>query len=149
MINNIFTNVLGLALVLFLAIVWEKYNDRKGDLNKREDIFYRGALMFLAANINTLLNVGVNCDDWRRVLTFLALSFNLSVSSFFLIFDYWISYALLKNKTIELPNGSRETWFTYRMGGGLKFWREASPRTRFIIRAGYFVISIVIYFIWK
>jgi hypothetical protein len=149
MINNIYTNVLGLALVIFGAIVWEKYNDRKGDLNKREDVFYRGALMFLAANINTLLNVGANCEDWRRTVTFLLLSLNLSVSSFFLIFDYWISYALLKNKTIELPNGSRETWFTYRMGGGLAFWKKASPRTRFFIRLGYFVVSLVIYFIWR
>jgi hypothetical protein len=148
MINNIYTNVLGLALVLFPAVVWERFNDRKGDLNKKADVFYRGALMFLAANINTLLNAG-NCEDWRRTLTFLLLSINLSISSFFLLFDYWITYTLIKRGIIETPGAH---WFTYMRKGGFDAWEpwaKLSPRTRFIIRAGYFVVSLVIYFIWK
>lgn len=147
MFNTTLTYFIGLALLVLAVSTWERFDDRKGDLNKREDVFYRGALMFLVANINTLLNASL-CEDYRRILFFLGISLNLALASFFLIFDYWITYTLLKNGTIEAPKGERLHWFTYRLGGGLKFWKNASPRTRLIIRASYFLASLIVYIIW-
>lgn len=148
MINSNFTNILGVVLLIFGVVIWELFDDRKGDLNKKEDVFYRGALMLLAACLNTLLNGIGNCEDWRRALFFLVLSFNLSVSSFFLLFDYLITYILIKGGVIELGKNSPVTWFNYRMGGGFEFWKKASPMARLFIRVGYFVISLVIYLVW-
>lgn len=148
MINSILSNIIGLALLIVGAAAWERYNDRNGDLNKQEDIYYRSALCILAALINTLLN-NPFCDDWRRTIAFLILSLNVSVAGFFLIFDYWINYTLIKRGVIETSGAH---WFSYLRSGGFDAWqpwRNLSPKTRFIIRASYFVLALTAYFIWR
>lgn len=148
MINNTFTIILGIFLVIAGPVIWEIFNDRNGDLNKKEDLFYRGALMFLASLINTLLNGIGNCEDWRRTILFLTFSLNLSIAGFVLMFDYFITAILIKRGVIETPGAH---WFSYLRNGGVDAWKpwvKLSPRARFLIRLGYFAVSLIIYLIW-
>lgn len=123
-----------------IATIWEVWNDRYGDSNKSADIWARTFLLWIEAVILHLLtdaNIFV--------------CFNLSISVFFLTFDYVINYVLIKNGTIEPPRGVKYHWFTHVGKSGvidnLKFWKEMNPYVKLGIRVAYFLISVILYFV--
>lgn len=128
------------AFILLCApTVWELISDRKGDLNKETDVFIRVGIM-----------AGVSTDISHFTWAGFLVSFNLSAAIFFLFFDYAITYILIHNGTIELPRGSKQTWFSYTAKSGfvdrVPNWKDANPWLKLGIRVLYFTGSAILYF---
>ncbi len=123
--------------ILTLPTVFEVYNDRHGDFDKKTDILLRVLL-------------GVVCGGFNHTmgLQFL-IAFNLSMAIFFLVFDYIIAYTLIKNGTLEPPRGVRYHWFRYTAKDGfvdnVPNWKYANPWLKLGIRVLYFTGSLILY----
>lgn len=129
-----------IAFILLCApTFWEINDDKRGDLNKKEDVAWRilgGCVVSICAW------VFADKNPW--------LAFNMSMAIFFLFFDYLISYILIHNGTIELPRGSKYTWFNYTAKSGfvdrVPWWSKLNPWIKLLIRVTYFSISAILYF---
>jgi hypothetical protein len=125
------------VFTLPLAYVWESYNDRDGDLNKKIDVLWRGCLALFAGILNHVFN-GV--PYYIGTL--------LSVAIHFMFFDYTIVYIMAKRKVIAGYVG----WYEYLGKKGvvdnIPSWRNAHPTTRLIIRIAVFVPSLT-WFIYQ
>lgn len=123
-----------------IATIIEIWNDRHGDLNKADDIWFRVPLLFIDAVILYYLNN-------KNIF----ICFNLSAAIFFLTFDYSIAYILIKNGTIEPPRGIKYSWFTYVAKKGfvdnVPNWTDCNPWIKLGIRACYFTSALILYFI--
>lgn len=127
------TTILSFILLSF-PTVWELWNDKKGDLNKKRDVIIRALLMVSSALL---------C--WCLLHQNFFASLNLSVAIFFLLFDYAINIVLYKNGVINNAN-----WFSYTAKKGfvdnVPWWKQMNPWVKFGIRVLYFVGSIILYF---
>lgn len=134
MIQNIVAFIL-----LFTPTSWELSNDKNGDINKKHDVYIRIILMLA-------FSFSPRHFEWAKFL----ISFNMSAAIFFLFFDYLISYILIHNGTIELPRGSKYTWFNYTAKSGfvdrVPWWSKLNPYVKLLIRVVYFGLSAVLYF---
>lgn len=121
-----------------IAVIWEVYNDRHGDLNKGSDVLIRVLLFAIEAGLLVLL---FHKDVW--------ICFVLSSATHFAFFDYAIAYTLIKNGTLEPPRGITYHWFTYTAKAGvvdnLKFWREMNPYLKLAVRLIYLTLSLIIF----
>ena len=123
---------------VMIATIFEWFNDRKGDLNKDEDVFVRLLLLWFEA---FALHFIFGKPVWSCFL--------LSASVFFFVFDYWIAYTLIKNGTIEPPRGVKYHWFSYTGKSGVvdnvPFWKKMNPWAKFSIRLLTLITAIIIY----
>lgn len=121
-----------------IATIYEVINDRFGDKNKGFDVFIRMILFTLEAYILHLI------FD-KSVLVSLVIPFAV----FFLVFDYWIAYVLIKNRIVEPPVGEKYHWFSYVAKKGwfdnLSFWRDTEPGFKLGMRIGFFIAAILIF----
>jgi hypothetical protein len=122
-----------------IATIVEWFNDREGDFNKGADVFIRFIFFWFESYV---LHFAFGKPAY--------ICFILSTAIFFLVFDYWIAYTLIKNGTLEPPRGVKYHWFRYSAKKGfvdnISFWRNMNPWGRFAIRVGYFIIALVLYF---
>lgn len=127
-------------ILLSVPTAWEIWNDRKGDLNKSEDVFFRVLIIAVVSTVNVLL---FDVPYFASLL--------LSLAIHFAFFDYIIAYILIKNGTIEPSRGIKLHWFTYVAKSGvvdnLKFWRNMRCGWRFAIRLTFLAVSLLIFFI--
>ena len=123
-----------------IATFYEVWNDRHGDLNKREDVFIRLCLLLMEA-------LALHYFLHKPLID----SFILSASFFFLVFDYYVTWVLIKNKVLEPRRGTTYTWWTYTAKKGwfdnIPLWKNASPWVKFGLKASVFIASLII-FIW-
>jgi hypothetical protein len=121
-------------IFVMVPVLWELYNDRNGDLNKKKDVFMRAMLFAWAGAVINILT-GVSA-----VICIL-----LSIGTFFLLFDYLIVIVLKHNKVIS-PTAN---WFTYLGKKGyvdnIFLWKRLGPWGRFITKVVVFTISLVLY----
>ena len=120
-----------------IALLWEVWNDRHGDLNKAKDVPIRGLLIIIEA---ALLNYFFH----KPIIT----SLLLSTAIFFLLFDYLVTYVLIRNKVIEPRIGGSYSWFTYTGKKGLfdtMNWWKFSPWIRLGIKLAYFFVALVLF----
>lgn len=137
-------------ILLFAPTIRETWNDRKGDFNKGADVIIRIVIGLLAALISSIiLNRYLEPFNIHHIAGRLV-AFNMSMAIFFLFFDYLISYILIHNGTIELPRGSKQTWFNYTAKSGfvdrVPWWSKLNPYVKLLIRVVYFILSAVLYF---
>jgi hypothetical protein len=122
-----------------IAVISEVWNDRNGDLHKGADVIVRILLLVCEAVI-------LHAFFHKPILS----CFILSSAIFFLLFDYAITYVLIKNGKLEPPLGVKYHWFSYMAKKGvidnISWWRNMNPWGRFAIRLAYFVGSLVLYF---
>jgi hypothetical protein len=117
-----------------IATIWEVWNDRYGDLNKGWDVVVRINLLVIEAGI----------PHFAFDKTFFV-CLMLSTAVFFLLFDYLITYVLIRNKVIEVPGAH---WFSYTGKKGwfdnLGWWKR-SAWIRLGIKLAYFIISLILF----
>jgi hypothetical protein len=120
-------------LSLFAPLVWESFDDSKGDHNKAQDVFLRCMIGLVAALVNFFL-IGKPILD----------SFILSMAIHFMFFDYLINIILYKNDVIDYAN-----WFSHTGKKGVidnvPFWKNMNPWTKLYVRVGVLIAAIVIY----
>lgn len=120
-------------LILFVPLVVELINDRRGDFNKSVDVVIRlinaitvGIFAYLIADKNILLAA------------------NLAIGIHFMFFDYAINYILYRNKIIASPY-----WFSYTGKSGvidnIKGWKHLNPWLKLFIRILYLAIALFLY----
>lgn len=114
---------------LLLPTLWEWWNDRKGDFNKTEDVYYRGALM---------LAVGV--FPWLCGVNYLA-AVNGSLALFFLLFDYGINFILGRKPWFEYLSKSKVDKVVDEIMNAIN-WRGVMA-----IRIIYFGVAVFLY-VW-
>lgn len=144
---NIFLEILGLAALSF-AYPWEVLNDKDGDAHvsrgdwndkykfssKTLDVWARCFFMVVASALNILFT-----QHNFFVSLFLAGAIH------FLLFDYTITYVLIKRKILEGPI----KWYDYSNGKGFdnyKWWTERSWQVRMSLKVVVFLVACVIYF---
>lgn len=120
-------------LILCLPLIWELWNDRNGDFNKKADVLFRALLIVNAGFI-----------VWGFFNRNLFAAMNLSFAIHWLLFDYLIHIILYRNGVI-----TSTAWFKY-MGKSSKidnisWWRNMNPWLRLQIRLTYFLISLYLY----
>jgi len=122
---------------LFYPYVWECFNDRNGDPNKKIDVLYRAALMLFA---------GILCHIFIGVMFYKGAI--LSGAIHFQLFDYTIAYILIKRKIIETPGA---TWYNTLGKKGtidsLNIWKRFSPHARMIVRVCVSASALTL-FLW-
>ena len=125
-------------LFLFVPCIWECWNDRNGDLNKRIDLFYRGCLALCA---------GILCHFFINVPFYKGAELSLAIH--FLLFDYMIAYILIKRQVVEVAGTG---WFEYLGYKGvvdnIRSWRGLAPAQRAAIRIVVFTASLL-WFLWQ
>ena len=125
-----------IILFLIIPLLWELWNDRNGDPNKKRDVFIRGMLIaWSGVMINLLTGVpAVVCII-------------LGVGTFFLLFDYLVVVVLKYNKIIS----ETAHWFTYLGKKGyvdnLKWWGRLGPWWRLIVKLSVFLLSLILFLI--
>jgi hypothetical protein len=117
-----------------IAMLFEVYQDRHGDLNKSADVAWRVFLIVIEALIVTTIT--------HKPLIY---SLLLSSAVFFLFFDYVVTYVLIQNKVIEVPGAN---WFSYTGKKGwfdnLGWWKS-NAWIRLGIKLAYFTISLILF----
>ena len=118
-----------IALILLtVPTVWELWDDRNGDFNKKIDVWIRGALIVVFSMFAFLISL-------RNIVGCMALSAGIH----FMFFDYGIAYIL----------GHVKDWFSYLGEKGfvdnISFWKGMKPKYRFVVRLVVFVFSIMLY----
>lgn len=137
MILSILAEILALVVQALPTIV-EYVNDAHGDYNKRVDVIIRIVLSATAIYVTVMLT---NHSVWESVL--------MTFAIFFLVFDYWVTAALIRNRKMEHPDAhwfrtiGKKGWFDE-----IELWIKIGPWGRFAVKAITFVLAIFIYFIW-
>lgn len=120
-----------------IATLFETWNDRHGDLNKRADLVWRVILILAEAGLLA----------WVLHKPFID-SILLSSAIFFMTFDYLVAYVLIKNKVVEPRRGTTYTWWTYTAKKGffdnIGLWRRLSPWVKFFVKLICLAISLYI-----
>lgn len=120
-------------ILLSVPTVWELYNDRNGDFNKKADVLFR-----------VLLIINAGLIVWGLFNRNAFLSMNLSFAIHWLLFDYLIVIILNRNVYEKKVH-----WFTHLGTSSaidkLSFWVKLGPWGRFGVRVGYFVIALVLF----
>jgi hypothetical protein len=128
--------LLEIVALFFLCapLIWELWDDRKGDRTHDRDVAIRWAI----AAISAFIVWGMGHYGWIQQHGFIQAGF-LSLSFHFLIFDY-----------AEAAQLKHSNWFEY-LGKSSKedqnkFWIHLGVRWRFVIRLIIFSIAIIFYF---
>jgi hypothetical protein len=120
-----------ISLILFVPLIWEIWNDCRGDLDKEWDVVIRVFLM-----------IQVGCLVWQFSHRDVFAAINLSFAIHFMLFDYLI--VIILNRTVY---ERKINWFTHLSNSPIdKIWKGWNPWLRLLIRLTYFLASLILYF---